>query len=173
MDMVCPTAQPASQDAFCQAMRGIADTAHLVTTSDAAGTWHGMAATAVTSVSMDPPSLLVCINRDATTRSPVEARGAFCVNVLAADHQDHCSRFGSPDARHTRFDHGDWCERDGLPYLADAQAAIFCDVAQSIGHGTHIVFIGNVRDIVLPRDTADPLVYLDRGFVSLGTALHA
>jgi flavin reductase (DIM6/NTAB) family NADH-FMN oxidoreductase RutF len=96
MDMVCPTAQPASQAAFRQAMRGIAGTAHLVTTSDAAGAWHGMAATAVTSVSMDPPSLLVCINRDATTRSPVEARGAFCVNVLAADHRDHCNRFGSP-----------------------------------------------------------------------------
>jgi flavin reductase (DIM6/NTAB) family NADH-FMN oxidoreductase RutF len=162
---------PDSAEAFRQAMRGIAGTAHLVTTSDAAGNWHGLAATAVTSVSMDPPSLLICVNRAASTRSPIETRGAFCVNVLAADHRDHCSRFGRPEERHNRFNHGKWHERDGLPYLADAQAAIFCDVAQSIGHGTHVVFIGNVRDIVLARLTANPLVYLDRGFVSLA-ALH-
>ena len=173
MDMVCPTSRPASQEAFRQAMRGIAGTAHLVTTSDAQGAWYGMAATAVTSVSMDPPSLLVCVNREASTRSPIDARGAFCVNVLAADHRDHCSRFGRPADRNSRFSHGEWREQNGLPYLADAQAAIFCDVAQRVSHGTHIVFIGNVRDIVLPRETANPLIYLDRGYVSLGAALQA
>ena len=153
--------------AFRQAMRGVAGTAHLITAVDKEGTWFGMAATAVTSVSMNPPSILVCINREAATCAPIDERGQFCVNVLSEDHRDHCARFGRPDARHTRFHHGEWRNHDGLPYLADAQAAIFCDVAQRVPHGTHMVFIGNVSDIMLPRETVNPLVYLDRNFVSL------
>lgn len=162
--------RPGSHDAFRQAMRGVAGTAHLVTACDKDGAWYGMAATAVSSVSMDPPSLLVCINRDAATRAPIDERGQFCVNVLSEDHQEHCARFGRPDARHSRFHHGEWRVEGGLPYLADAQAAIFCDVAQRISHGTHVVFIGNVSDIVLPRATVNPLVYLDRNFVSLAAS---
>ena len=170
MGFVTSVPRPDFQDGFRQAMRGVAGTAHLITAAGADGAWFGMAATAVTSVSMDPPSLLVCVNREASTRTPIDESGAFCVNVLADGHQDHCSRFGRPDARHSRFTHGEWLSQDGLPYLADAQAAIFCDVAQRISHGTHIVFIGDVRDIVLTRETFNPLVYLDRSFVSVAGA---
>ncbi len=170
MGFIASAPRPEFHDGFRQAMRGVAGTAHLITASGTDGAWFGMAATAVTSVSMDPPSLLVCVNRDAATRTPIDERGAFCVNVLAEDHQDHCARFGRSDARHSRFTHGEWLSQDGLPYLADAQAAIFCDVAQRICHGTHIVFIGDVRDIVLPRETVNPVVYLGRAFVSVAGA---
>jgi flavin reductase (DIM6/NTAB) family NADH-FMN oxidoreductase RutF len=62
--------------------------------------------------------------------------------------------------RTQRFVEGDWKTGvRGIRYLADAQAAIFCEVAREIEHGTHTIIIGNVIDVVLPQ-VSEPLVYV-------------
>src|SRR3954462_7103791 len=78
--------------AFRNAMRRLAATVTIVTTADG-GRWHGMTATAVTSVSADPPALLVCVTQSASLQEPLMASGRFGVNLLRACHADLCGIF--------------------------------------------------------------------------------
>lgn len=154
------------EDTFRQALRRVAGTVCLVTASDESARWYGITVTSVVSVSMSPPSLLACVNRASTVFDPIDRRGAFCVNILSQEHEQHSVRFSSPADYETRFKVGDWQSHAGLPYLADAQAAVFCDVAQKIFHGSHGVFIGNVTDVITPSDIRAPLIYFNRGYLT-------
>lgn len=145
--------------AFRAAMRRMAATVTIVSTQHR-GVRHGMTATAVTSVSMEPPSLLVCINHDASIHAPLCHSGRFCISILAAGHDEHCHAFSGRKEGEERFDDGDWASDDGVPYLADAQANLFCTVARRMTHGTHTVFVGNVTHVRVD-DRRTPLVYVD------------
>lgn len=143
---------------FKDAMRKLAATVTLVTTAED-GARHGMPATAVTSLSMDPPSVLVCINRSASMHGPTTRSRYFCVNLLAAAQAGLLKEFGSRPSSE-RFVAGDWQEGPyRLPYLADAAAALFCAVEDEMHYGTHTVFVGRIVGVAADG-TADPLVYL-------------
>ena len=156
----------ALEDSFRHALRSVAGTVYLVTASDESRRWHGITATSVVSVSMSPPSLLACINTASTVFGPIDRHGSFCVNVLAHEHEQHSARFSSPADYEARFRFGEWKRYAGLPYLADAQAAIFCDVVRKIVHGSHAVFIGNVEHVIVPRRIKQPLIYFNRSYLS-------
>ena len=158
-------AEPA-RGGFRQAMQRLAGTVCLVTVADEFQRWYGMAATSVVSVSLSPPSLLACIDRRAATFEAIDRRMSFCVNILSHQHERHCDRFSRPGEREARFKFGEWKLHAGLPYLADAQAAVFCDVARKVDHGSHAVFIGNVKDVIAPFGVDEPLIYFNRGYLS-------
>lgn len=144
-------------DDFKAAMRQLAATVSLVTTSEE-GTRHGMPATAVTSLSLEPPSALVCVNRAASVHGPAERSRFFCLNLLSSDQAALCRQFGAR-ARTERFRTGDWQEGPhGLPYLADAVAALFCRVEETLAYGTHTIFVGRVEQLRVARDRT-PLVF--------------
>lgn len=140
-------------------MRRMGATVTLVTTSHGDARF-GMTATAVTSVSAEPPSLLVCINDTASIRMPLAMRGAFCVNLLGEGHENLCRAFSGGRAGEERFEVGEWRERDAIPYLADAQANLFCEVDGEMSYATHTIFVGRVVDILIGARLA-PLVHLD------------
>jgi flavin reductase (DIM6/NTAB) family NADH-FMN oxidoreductase RutF len=120
----------------------------------------GITATAMSSLAMDPPSLLVCINRAAAMHASMEDVSHFGVNVLHRD-QEHLAQMFADRSKHSlRFADG-WdidCERP--PRLLDAQASILCRRIDHHQFGTHSIFIGVVEDVVI-RPEIDPLVYLD------------
>ncbi len=131
--------------------------------------WHedrrwAMTATAVSELSMDPPSLLVCINKTASLHGPLTAGADFCVNILHADHL-HVSRSCSGAKKgEERFEEGDWAaDADGTPFLRDAQASFFCRYETHLEYGTHAVVIGAVKHVALAGEV-DPLIYLDGGY---------
>jgi flavin reductase len=78
---------------FKAAMRQLASTVSLVTTQEN-GDWHGMAATAVASLSAEPPSLLVCINQSASMHGPTARSSHFCINMLGRHQAALCENFG-------------------------------------------------------------------------------
>jgi flavin reductase (DIM6/NTAB) family NADH-FMN oxidoreductase RutF len=146
---------------FKRAMRRLASTVTIISTADINGNRYGMAATAVNSVSMDPPSLLVCINQSASIHAPLTGRGAFCVNVLGTEHEDLVSAFSGRLAGAERFTVGDW--RDdarGIPYLEDAQCNLVCDIERMVPFGTHSIIIGRVNAVRVAEGIA-PLIYTD------------
>jgi flavin reductase (DIM6/NTAB) family NADH-FMN oxidoreductase RutF len=152
---------------FKSAMGRFASSVTLVTASDDADTPHGMAATAFSSVSMDPASVLICINRTASASPVIKKSGFFCVNMLQSQHERICQIFSQSDLRELRFTEGDWeAGINGIQYLADAQAAIFCEVAKEIEHGTHTIFVGNVIDVVT-QSAEQPLLYMAGRYRSL------
>jgi flavin reductase (DIM6/NTAB) family NADH-FMN oxidoreductase RutF len=145
---------------FKMAMGRFASSITLITTLDADGHPHGLAATAFSSVSMDPASALICINRTASASPVIKRSGLFCVNMLQNRHEAICKIFSQPDLRERRFVEGQWKTGvHGIRYLADAQAAIFCEVVQEIEHGTHTVIIGNVVDVIT-QPMEEPLLFM-------------
>jgi flavin reductase (DIM6/NTAB) family NADH-FMN oxidoreductase RutF len=80
-----------------------------------------MSVTAVTSVSVDPRALLVCVNNSTATHRALSRNGRFCVNVLRSFHSQLSRVFSGTQKGQDRFRTGDWQQAlDGLPFLADA-----------------------------------------------------
>jgi len=147
---------------FKLAMRRLAATVTIVSTADDDG-YHGLAATAVTSVSTEPPSILACINRSASPSEVLMKRGRFAVNILHAENAGLVPIFSGKIKGPERFSHGIWHHLDGVPVLSDAQAVIVCTLAETLVFGTHTVVIGTV-DAVSIREDIDPLIYQDGYF---------
>jgi flavin reductase (DIM6/NTAB) family NADH-FMN oxidoreductase RutF len=157
-----PTSDPAVPDAFRQAMRRVASTVNVITIC-LGGEPMGITATAMSSLSLEPPSLLVCINRTASLHGSMEDVSHFCVNVLHREQEEIAHLFADRARRSLRFAEG-WhvdCERP--PRLVDAQAALLCRRIDHHRFGTHSIFIGQVEDVIL-REDVDPLVYLNGSY---------
>ena len=149
-------------DDFRAAMRGLASGVSLVTTRDAAGTPHGMAATAVVSVSAEPPRLLVCVNRTASMHAPLLASGLFAVSFLAVEQAGFVTLFSSPEARSRRFDDPGWETLvTGAPVLGGAIAALDCRVAERFDAASHTMLLGDVVATRTTQGPAEPLVHFD------------
>lgn len=148
--------------AFKQAMRRLTSTISLITTQHD-GRRVGMAATAVQSVTAEPATLLICVNRNASISEPLQARGRFAVNLLHSSHRDLVPIFSGKLKDEARFDHGQWAEVEGMPILQDAQASLVCDVASFATVGTHDVFFGRVTWVGV-RSEISPLLYEDGQF---------
>lgn len=120
-----------------------------------------MTATAVSELSMDPPSLLICANRSASMFALLEDGADFCVNILDGSQRhiaDRCAGGASGDAR---FLEGDWQRAaNGGWILGGAQASFACLYEQALFYGTHGIFIGRVIDAQIAGEV-DPLIYVD------------
>ena len=157
--------QSVSQD-FRQAMRRVASTVNVITICPG-GAPMGITATAMSSLAMDPPSLLVCINRMAAMHASMEDVSHFCVNVLHRDQEAIAQMFADRRQHALRFTSG-WtvdCERP--PRLIDAQAAILCRRTEHHRFATHSIFIGVVEEVAL-REDVNPLVYLNGDYGAVG-----
>lgn len=153
------------KEQFKQAMRRLAATVNVITLSDGAS-FKGMTATAVCSLSVDPPSLLVCVNQSATLHNPLLLTSHFCVNVLHHEQIDVAKRFSDSSMRDVRFEGADWQRHDmGPPVLSNAQVAMICERVQLVTFATHTIVIGTVVDIHNRADI-DPLLYVNGSFTS-------
>ncbi len=153
---------------FRQAMRRLAATVTVVSIA-ADGRRHAMTATAVTSVSLAPPALLVCVNQAAAMHDLMRDGPAFCVNLLFGDHQAVAAACAGQVPGGDRFAGAAWEERHGLPVLRDAQASLFCRRTAAFPYGSHVVFFGEVFAVAI-RDEVAPLLYQD-GRYAIGRPL--
>jgi flavin reductase (DIM6/NTAB) family NADH-FMN oxidoreductase RutF len=149
--------------AFKQSMRRMAATVNVISIC-VDGKPMGITATAVSAVSMDPPSLLVCVNQAASVHPWIGDAEHFSVNVLHRDQADVATMFADRKLEAQRFLTG-W-DNDCVtpPRLRDAQASILCRRIDHHRFGTHSIFIGVVEE-VLTRAEVDPLIYLDGRFL--------
>lgn len=155
----------ALSDDFKHAMRRLATTIALVTTGTDEN-WTGMAATAVTSVTSDPPTILVAVNRTASMSPTLIDQQRFCVNLLAERHKDLVGVFSGQRKGAARFEVGEWVPSpEGLPVLKDAVASLICTTQMTLAVATHTLFIGQVQSIV-NHPTIDPLIWVDGCFAS-------
>lgn len=153
---------------FKQAMRRLATTVAIVTTGRG-DTYAGMAATAVMSVTADPPTLVVAVNRNASMSPILDEHGWFCVNLLAERHQALVGVFGGAKSGKDRFDDGEWrFSTVNPPILADAAASLVCETTGRLDVGTHTLFVGDVRAIA-NHPLIDPLIWVDGGVATART----
>ena len=164
-----------SQENLCsamlQAMRRLAKSVSVISCRHE-GQRYAMSVSAVDSLSADPPSLLICINRSSSIYPPLSHGVDFCVNILAADQQDIAQACAGRLKGEARFTAGEWDDNGGCaPYLTNAQASIICRQDGRFEYGTHTVFIGRIGEITV-GETVSPLVYVD-GTYTTSTPLPA
>lgn len=149
------------REALRAGMRRLAASVCVITAVDAQGQRHAMTATAVSSVSDEPASLLACINKSTTLHDILKTGSQFAVNVLPETAADISQLCAMGDAGEARFQNADWQSAHALPYLASAEAVFFCELANSLEHGTHLIVIGNLLAAQVAETDAAPLLYAD------------
>lgn len=159
-------------DLFKLGMRRLAAGVSLITTRDVDGRPHGMIATSVTSVTLTPPSLLTCINKNVSSHDALAQAGHFCVNLLAEGDDEVAMRFSSSKFRDVRFAEGVWSELEtGSPVLEGAIASFDCRITNAIEASSHTIFIGEVVAVRLRDQATAPLLYLDGAFARCAPAM--
>lgn len=158
-----------AREHFRQAMRGLVGAVNVVTTVHQ-GERFGLTATAVCSVSADPPRILACVNVTGRTfRALLDSR-RMAINVLAHDQQTIAQAFakfsGGEDDPFAVA--GRWCVgHTGAPLLEDALVSFDCVVAEFFVTPSHAIVIGEIRDMHV-ADQRPPLMYFDGVFGSVG-----
>jgi flavin reductase (DIM6/NTAB) family NADH-FMN oxidoreductase RutF len=152
---------------FREAMGHFATGVTVVTSVGANGEPVGTTANAVSSLSLDPPLVLVCFDRASLTLAAIRDHGAFAVNVLAAPQRQLSASFARrglaaawEGVRH----------RPGItgsPRLRDVLATVECTVEYRLPGGDHEIIVGRVRDAEMAADGTAPLVYWRGGYTTL------
>ncbi len=132
---------------------------------------YGIVATAVMSMSMDPPTMAVGINKTASIHDPLKDRGTFAINILSEWDQPVAAGFARA-AGEDRFANGPWSHQrydethlGRIPYLANSLASIFCTVRDIHSCGSHSLFVGEVASVIR-SDEISPLIYCDGSYGS-------
>lgn len=133
----------------------------------------GMAATSITSLTMDAPALLVCVNRSASLHACLSPGCPISVNLLSRDQRDVSAAFGGAVARADRFGVGRWTfpetgpetrEQGDLLMLEEAQANLRCTIDAIMPYGTHSIVVARVEAVRLSAHVA-PLIYQDGAYL--------
>ena len=143
---------------FIQAMRGIASTVSVISakTDDIR---HAMTAISVVSLSVEPPSMLVCVNKDASIHTILSEGSLFCINILS-DKQESLSKVCSEsDEGESRFQDTSWEEENGYVFNSNSLSNILCECTNTIDHNTHTIFIAEVKRTI-NNVSEGPLVYM-------------
>lgn len=162
-----PETDPELLESYRMAMRHVAATVYAVTTGTP-GDRHGILATAVSSLSFEPPSLLVCVNRSASLHEPLALAEVFGVNVLGLGNRDVAEQFMLGRGE-DRFAVGTWEQHHDVPVLANAQSSFVCRRMHCHEFGTHSIFIGELL-AASHRASAAPLTYYDRHYIDISGA---
>lgn len=154
------TTQAPDRETLRQALRRLAGGVTVVASYGAGDVPCGIVMTAVMSLSFDPPSMLIAINKNASLLPAVLESGLFTINMVSAADEGWCRTFVSADAT-SRFAAADW-ERHplGTPVYRGAIAHLVCEVDEAEPFGSHVVIRGLVRDASFGQGT-DGLIYLD------------
>lgn len=155
-------------DDFKKAMQLWASGVTVVTTRSEKFGIQGMTVTAFSSVSINPPQVLVCINESADTGAGIQESQCFAVNVLSSAQQDVSNQFAGGSSQEQRFENTPWMEGiTGAPILNDSIMSLECKVIEKVHAGTHWIIIGEVQDCICR--SGEPLLYYQGAYRQLMT----
>ncbi|MGB6078497.1 MAG: flavin reductase [Xanthobacteraceae bacterium] len=155
-----------STSQFIEAMRSFPAAVNIVT---ARGGEHrvGFTATAVMSLTAEPPQIAIAVNKGVSGLPTLLSAGAFCVSTLSARHSDIASRFAGSVKGSERFETGEWLTlATGAPALSDAVLNLDCRLVQSVEFSSHRLIVGEV-DAIRVNNELKPLLYIDGGWACL------
>ncbi|MBV1901175.1 MAG: flavin reductase family protein [Kordiimonadaceae bacterium] len=159
-----------TSEEFKQGMRRLGGAVNIITTSHE-GVFAGLTATAVTSLSSEPPKLLACINRAGVTYETISKGRCLGVNVLGVQHRDMAMLFagmdGTPET--DRFASAKWTTgKGGAPLLQGSLVSFDCEVDSILDAGSHAIVIGAIKAVHLPAGAEiSPLCYLGGNWMTM------
>jgi flavin reductase (DIM6/NTAB) family NADH-FMN oxidoreductase RutF len=142
---------------FMRVMGSFASGVTIITTFGKDGQARGFTASAVSSLSLEPPMLLVCINEHSTTLDEIKEAGSFAVNILSTDQQETAQRFAT--RRDDRFGGLRWRRgaETGAPVIDGSLAYAECRLTDNCKGGDHVVLMGEI--VAGSANEAEPLLY--------------
>ncbi len=164
------THEPLSKQRYREAMSSLAAAVNIVTTDGPMGR-AGFTATAVCSVSDEPPTLLVCLNRNTSVYNAFNAHDNLCVNTLSPELRSLSDLFGGKCSMNDRFNATNWSTSvTGAPVLKDALISFDCIIVEQVQAGSHDVLLCQVQEI--NHNYGDQcLIYYQRNYHYLGQPL--
>jgi Conserved protein/domain typically associated with flavoprotein oxygenases, DIM6/NTAB family len=151
---------------FVEAMRRFPAAVNVVAAGNG-GERVGFTATAVMSLTAEPPQIVVAMNKGVSGFSTLLSSGAFCVSTLATQHAEIASRFAGKVKGAERFEMGDWSTlATGAPALSDAVVNLDCRVAQTMEFSSHQLLVGQVEAVRWAQDQK-PLLYINGRWAGL------
>ena len=155
---------PIDKDLFRAVLGRFASSVTIITTVDADGRDQGMTVSAFSSLSLDPPLVLVCIDRAAALWNTFQGADRFAVNILASTQEALSRRFSAKES--DRFDGVGFTRgNNGVALLDDTLASVECTITTRIEQGDHTILVGHVES-GNARDL-QPLLYYRGGYASL------
>lgn len=150
---------PVSETRFRQVLGHLAAGVSLVTSRGPGGEPRGLTATAVCSVSLQPPLVLACIDRESNTFGAIRSSGVYAVNLLGREHAALAARFSEGAAdKFEDLEHRD--AATGAPVLETAVGYCDCAVTREVDAGDHTIFVGEVEEArLLSEGVEEPLLY--------------
>ncbi len=155
-----------SAEIFGQSLGRFATGVTVVASLDAQGEICGMTANSFSSVSLEPPMVLVCISYNATCYGSIVDRGAFSVNILGAQQQHVATGFAKRGNDKTSICDWSLTERR-LPILQDSKVALECEIAEAFPGGDHAILLGRVVQIHHGASDEEPLLFCGGRLFSL------
>jgi flavin reductase (DIM6/NTAB) family NADH-FMN oxidoreductase RutF len=126
----------------------------------------GFTANAFSSVSLEPPMVLVCVNRQARTHPLIAQSGKFCVNLLRLEQAELALRFATPSLGEPFAGLTYRAEATGAPVLDGTLGYLDCELAEEHSAGTHTIFLGGV--VACGSQDGAPLGYFNAGYRDFG-----
>jgi flavin reductase (DIM6/NTAB) family NADH-FMN oxidoreductase RutF len=154
-----------SKAEFRQALAQLAAGVSIITTCDQDGQKLGMTATAVTSVSLDPPLVLVCVDNRTRTAAALTAPMPFVVHFLSAEQEWLARQFASSSTDKFAGVAYQWTAY-GCPQLEDTIASLVCVPYQTLLSGDHTIVVGRVVEVDVADNNLSPLIYVRGQFLS-------
>lgn len=152
------------KEQFLNAMRFLASSVSVVSAKDSNGKLYAMTASSVTSLTLEPPAILVCVNKGASIHDVLTPGSDLCINILSNDQQDISNLCSVKDSDSQRFSNAYWNTKE-TPFLKDAQSNIFSQVDEVISYNSHSIVIAKVLH-AQSADSFNGLIYADGGYLS-------
>ena len=152
-----------SKEQFIIAMRFLASSVSVISAKDQSGKLYSMTASSVTSLTIDPPSVLVCVNNSASIHDVLTPGKNLCINILQKNQQEISNLCSSKQRESQRFENDFWDTSD-VPFVKNAQSNIFCKVEETIAYHTHKIVIASVESSQ-SADTFNTLMYAYGGYL--------
>jgi flavin reductase (DIM6/NTAB) family NADH-FMN oxidoreductase RutF len=153
-------------EVFKQALQHWASGIAVVTSRSEKFGLRGMTVTAFSSVSAEPPLILVCLNQYADTGENIDHNGCFAVNILNAEQRDDSNSFSGGSSQEDRFANANWSTGStGVPILDESILSLECKVIEKVRAGSHWVVIGEVQEATCR--SGEPLLYFRSAYRQL------
>ena len=134
------------QEDFLMAMRGATSTVNVIS-AKLNEERHAMTATSVASLSLSPPAMIICVNKEASIHNILRKDKKFVINVLSNKQQNLSELCSSTEEGESRFKDGGWITEDEIVFNDNSVSNIICNCTGVVDHSTHSVFFGDVMEV--------------------------
>ena len=134
------------QEDFLMAMRVITSTVNIIS-AKLNEERHAMTATSVASLSLSPPAMIICVNKEASIHNILIKDKKFVINVLSNKQQNLSELCSSTEEGESRFKDEGWVTEDEIVFNVNSVSNIICNCTDVVDHSTHSVFFGDVMEV--------------------------